>query len=92
MTVIDFCVGAALMNAMPHLVLGIWKGRMFSAFGFGNWQNKAYGMLCMCIALLLYNYKYGLAHLCNDGIFTGALSIGVIYILTGHFWYKRFNK
>ena len=43
---IDFIISATLMNAMPHLVLGTWKGRMFSAFGFGDKQNIAYGFLC----------------------------------------------
>jgi hypothetical protein len=33
---IDFLIGLTLMNAMPHFVLGVWKGRMLSAFGFGN--------------------------------------------------------
>ena len=39
MNFIDFLIGATLMNAMPHYVLGIWQGRMFSAFGFGNRQS-----------------------------------------------------
>lgn len=43
---IHFIISATLMNAMPHLVLGTWKGRMFSAFGFGDKQNIAYGFLC----------------------------------------------
>lgn len=73
------------MNAMPHLVLGIWKGRMFSAFGFGNKQNIAYGFLCLAISLCLYIYKYGLPNILDNGIFAGALAILVIYFLRGNF-------
>ncbi len=54
MNIIDIYIGAKLMNAMPHLVPGIWKGRMFSAFGFGNKQNIVYGLLCFAISPGLY--------------------------------------
>lgn len=92
MTIIDFIIGATLMNAMPHLVLGIWKGRMFSAFGFGDTQNIAYGLLCLFISVGLFIYKYGAIAVLNNGIYSGALAILLIYFVTGHFWYKLFNK
>lgn len=92
MTLIDFIIGATLMNAMPHLVLGIWKARIFSAFGFGDMKNIAYGLLCFGTSIGLFIYKYGVAAIPDNGIYTGALAILVIYILTGHFWYKLFNK
>ena len=92
MTIIDFLIGATLMNAMPHLVLGIWKARMFSAFGFGNMKNIAYGLLCFIISISLFVYQYGADKILDNGIYTGALAILIIYILTGQFWYKLFNK
>lgn len=92
MKAIDFVIGALLMNAMPHLVLGIWKGRMFSAFGFGNRQNIAYACVCLVAALGLFIYRYGIAGLTENGIFTGALSLLLIYFATGYFWYQLFNK
>ena len=69
---IDFIIGATLMNAMPHLVLGIWKGRMFSAFGFGDKQNIAYGFLCLTISVGLFIYKYGIDKILDNGIYSGA--------------------
>lgn len=92
MTIIDFIIGATLMNAMPHLVLGIWKGRMFSAFGFGNKQNIAYGFLCLAISVSLFAYKYGAAAILDNGLYSGALALLLIYFVSGQFWYKLFNK
>jgi hypothetical protein len=92
MDIIDFLIGATLMNAMPHLVLGIWKARMFSAFGFGDKQNIAYGLLCFIISIGLLIYKYGADKILGSGIYASTLAILVIYILTGQFWYKLFNK
>ena len=45
--IIDLSIGALLMHDMPHLVLGIWQGRMFSLFGFRNYCNIIYGGLCL---------------------------------------------
>lgn len=92
MNVIDFLIGATLMNAMPHLVLGIWKGRMLSAFGFGDKQNIAYGFLCLFLSLGLFIYKYGAAAILQNGIYSGALVLLLIYFVTGQFWYKLFSK
>ena len=80
------------LNAMPHLILGIWKGRMVSAFGFGNKQNIVCGLLCFAISIGLYIYKYGADHILDNGIYVGAVALLLIYILTGQFWYKLFKK
>ena len=92
MTIIDFFIGLTLMNAMPHFVLGTWHARMFSAFGFGDRQNIAYGLLNFAISVSLYLYQYGLDHLINNGIYVGALAVLFIYFLTGHFWRNLFYK
>jgi len=91
-TILDFIIGATLMNAMPHLVLGIWKGRMFSIFGFGNKQNIAYGSLCLIASISLYIYNHGLEKMLEDKIYCGALALLLIYFITGKFWYWLFNK
>jgi hypothetical protein len=92
MNFIDFLIGLFLMNAMPHLALGIWKGRMFSAFGFGNKQNIAYSFLCLLLSIILFVYKYGIRGIFENGIYAGALLLLLIYFITGNFWYKLFNK
>ena len=92
MTIIDFLIGLTLMNAMPHFVLGLWKARMFSAFGFGNTKNILYAVLNFLISLGLFIYKYGGQHLAENGIYAGALTILIIYFLTGWYWYSIFHK
>ena len=89
---IDFIIGLTLMNAMPHLVLGLWKARMISAFGFGHKQNIAYGILCLAISAGLFIYQYGLDKIFDNGIYLGAMSLLLIYLFTGRFWYRLFNK
>ncbi|RJP55801.1 MAG: hypothetical protein C4557_00855 [Anaerolineaceae bacterium] len=92
MTIIDFLIGMTLMNSMPHFVLGTWKGRMLSAFGFGDLQNILYGLLNLILSVGLFLYKYGMEKLLDNGIFTGALVLLVIYFLTGQYWYTIFHK
>jgi hypothetical protein len=92
MDTIDFLIGLTLMNAMPHFVLGTWKARMFSAFGFGDTKNILYGLLNFAISIGLFIYKYGVEQLLRNGIYSGALVILSIYFLTGWFWYLIFHK
>ncbi len=92
MTLIDFFIGLTLMNAMPHFVLGIWKGRAMSGFGFGNTQNILYGLFNFSISAGLYLYEYGTDKFFENGIYIGALAVLVTYLLTGQLQYKTFNK
>ena len=92
MDLIDFLIGMTLMNAMPHFVLGTWKARMFSAFGFGNTKNILYGVLNFLASFGLFVYKYGAEKITQNGIYAGALVLLLIYFLTGWFWYSIFHK
>jgi hypothetical protein len=90
MNVVDVLIGLTLMNAMPHFVLGVWHGRMLSAFGFGDRQNILYAFVNFAIALDLFVWRYGFAGLAHSGIFVGALAILLIYFLTGRMWHALF--
>ena len=92
MDIIDFIIGMTLMNGMPHFVLGIWKGRMFSIFGFGTVKNILYGLLNFAISLGLFIYRHGAEQLLKNGIYAGALVLLLIYFATAHFWYAIFHK
>jgi hypothetical protein len=92
MDILDFLIGMTLMNAMPHFVLGIWKARMLSLFGFGNTKNILYGALNFLASLSLFIYKYGAENIVQQGVYTGALMLLIIYFLTGWFWYAIFHK
>jgi hypothetical protein len=89
---IDFIIGLTLMNTIPHFVLGIWKGRMFSAFGFGNKQNILYGILNLVISISLFIYKYGLRGVLENSIYLGALFVIFSYFLVGKLCYKYFHE
>lgn len=91
MSLTDFFIGFFLMNAMPHFVLGIWKGRMLSAFGFSPTANVVYGLVNFSLASGLFVSSYGLSGLAQHGIFAGALTILLIYLLTAQFLYRRFT-
>lgn len=92
MNLIDFLIGLTLMNAMPHFILGVWKGRMFSAFGFGNTKNILYGLLNFAVSFGLFVSRYGIAQLAKNGIYAGTLVLLLIYFLTGRFWYLLFHQ
>ena len=42
---IDFIIGFALMNAMPHMLVGYGNIRFLGLFGYGNLPNIAYAAL-----------------------------------------------
>ena len=91
MDFIDFLIGLTLVNILPHFVLGIWKGRIFSAFGFGNWQNIAYGILSFVISISLFLYKYGITGLLENNMYLGGMFVVVSYFLIGNFLYKKWH-
>ncbi len=91
MTIIDFLIGFTLMNAMPHFLFGVLKIRFFSAFGFSPQGNIAYGFLNVAIALALFHGEYGFQSLPNHAIVIGACAMLLIYLVSGRFFYNRFQ-
>ncbi|MDI1356322.1 MAG: hypothetical protein PSX36_15505 [bacterium] len=92
MNIIDFIIGLTLINTIPHFVLGIWKGRMLSAFGFGNTANIVYGILNFAISISLFLYRYGIDGIKSNGIYAGALFVLVCYFVVGKLCYTYFHK
>ena len=92
MTIIDFTIGFLLMNAMPHFVLGKWSVRMLSGFGFGDSANMAWGVCNLLASLALFIYTYGVEALLTHGIYTGALTLLVIFWIASPLWKKLFTK
>lgn len=92
MYVIDFIIGLTLINTIPHFVLGIWKGRMFSGLGFGNTNNILYGVLNFVVSISLFIYTYGVEGLLENGIYLGALFVLISYFLVGKLCYTYFHK
>lgn len=92
MSIVDFFIGLTLINTLPHFVLGIWKGRMLSLFGFSNAANVLYGVLNFVISIGLFVYKYGINGLAENGIYVGALFVIVSYFVVGKLCYDWFHK
>ena len=89
---IDFLIGFFLMNAMPHMVFGFTHVRFLSAFGYTGKANTGYAAIQTVVSLGLFLWKYGFEGFTEHGIFTGALTILVIYWITGRFFYQRFKE
>ncbi len=88
----DILAGFFLMNAMPHFVLGIWRGRMLSLFGMRPAANIAYGLLNATASVTIMLSVHGLEGLLSRGIYVGALGVLLIYFATGRFWQRLFAK
>ncbi|SNR81989.1 hypothetical protein [Dokdonia pacifica] len=91
-SIIDFLIGLTLINTIPHFVLGIWKGRMFSGLGFGNTQNILYGVLNLVISICLFVYKYGFEGMIQNSMYLGALFVIFSYFIVGNICYTYFHK
>ncbi|MCH9683435.1 MAG: hypothetical protein K0V04_18505 [Deltaproteobacteria bacterium] len=91
MSIIDFLIGLTLMNAMPHFVLGIWKGRILSGFGTSPRGNLAYSMLNFSASIGLFWYEYGLAGLAHNGFYAGGLAILLAYFATAQLLYRHYH-
>jgi hypothetical protein len=92
MNIIDLLIGLTLMNAMPHYILGVWKGKMLSGFGTGNTKNIVWGLCNFGLSVGLFIYQYGFDGFVTHQMYTGALIVLVTFFFTSPFWYKYFNK
>ena len=89
-TLIDFLIGFFLMNAMPHMLFGLIGVRFISLFGFSAKGNIAYAFFNVTVALILFHIQYGLQEIFSNGIVIGALTLLLIYLITGRFFYNLF--
>lgn len=91
-TLTDLLIGITLMNAMPHYVLGVWKGKMLSGLGTGHTRNIIWGLANFALSILLFIYKYGIDGLRHNMIYLGACIVLVTFFCTSFFWYSYYNK
>jgi len=92
MSIADLLIGATLMNSMPHLVLGVWKGKMLSGFGTGNLQNILWGLTNFVCSITLFIYNYGFDGLIRNGIYLGGILVLVVFFSTSFFWRRYYAK
>ena len=89
---IDFIIGLTLMNALPHMLVGMGNIRFLGLFGYGNTQNIAYAALSTVVSCTLFTWKYGLEGWTENGIYLGAVAVLVAYWVTGKFLIRFFFK
>lgn len=92
MHVPDLLTGLLLMNAMPHYILGVWKGKMLSGFGTGNTKNIVWGLCNFAASIALFVYQHGWNGFVEHQMYTGALIVLVTFFFTAPFWYKYYNR
>lgn len=88
---IDFLIGVTTVNAIPHFVLGVWKGRILGGLGYGNKANIIYGLLNFILGISLFIYEYGLDAILKNGIFLGAITVVLSYFIFGRLLYRIWN-
>lgn len=88
----DFLAGFALMNAMPHLLFGLFRIRFLSAFGFSAAANLAYAFVNILIAAVVFAGTHGLAEFLHAGVLWGGIAMFVVYLLSGRYFYGLFNR
>lgn len=89
---LDFLVGFLLMNAMPHMLFGLFGIRFISLFGFSRIGNFCYALLNIIAGLWIFLFQHGLGKLADNGVIIGVLAILFIYMIIGKFFYNLFRK
>ncbi len=88
---VDFLVGFFMANAIAHLVLGLMKVRFFAGFGYGSRANIGYSICNIALAGAIASIGNEPAALLENAMFWGALTLYVIYAITGRTLYRRWR-
>ncbi len=92
LTIVDFLIGFFLMNAMPHMLMGILDVRFLSLFGFSARANVGYSAFNVLVAAILFHVEHGLDQLLDNGVAVGVLTMLAIYAVTGRFFVNLFDS
>ena len=88
----DFIIGATLMNAMPHMLVGYGNIRFLGLFGYGNLPNIAYAALSTVLSAGLFTWKYGIEGWTNNTLYFGGLFVLTAYWIFGKWMIRFFEK
>ena len=89
---LDFIIGATLMNALPHLLVGYGHIRFLSLFGYGNLPNIGYAALSTLVSTGLFSWKYGVEGWCTNMLYVGAITVLISYWIFGKIIIRFFEK
>lgn len=91
MNIIDFLIGALLVNAMPHLIFGLTKTHFLGLFGYSPKGNIAYAVLQFFVCCLLFYFNYSFSELFNNGYLIGGITVLCLYFIFGKFMIKFYG-
>ena len=92
MSIIDFFIGALLINAMPHLIFGLTKTHFLGLFGYSPKGNIIYATLQFIVCIFLYLFKYGGIELLENGFLMGSITVLSLYFIFGKLLVKFYGK
>ncbi|QCE42136.1 hypothetical protein E9099_12230 [Psychroserpens sp. NJDZ02] len=92
MNIINFFIGALLVNAMPHLIFGLTKTHFLGLFGYSPKGNIAYAILQLLTYCSLFCLKYGYQILLTNVFFIGGLTILCLYFIFGKVLVNFYGK
>lgn len=92
MNIIDFLIGALLVNAMPHLIFGLTKTHFLGLFGYSPKGNIFYAILQFTLCIFLYYFNYGYKEIVNNGYLIGGLTVLILYFIFGKFLVNFYEK
>jgi len=92
MNIVDFIIGALLVNAMPHLIFGLTKTHFLGLFGYSPKGNIMYAVLQFLLCCLLFCFNYGYNELLNNGYLIGGITVLCLYFIFGKFLVKFYGK
>jgi len=91
MQIIEFFIGALLVNAMPHLIFGLTKTHFLGLFGYSPKGNIGYAILQFIIALVLIFVNYSYTELFKNGYLIGGITVLFLYLVFGKFLVKFYG-
>ena len=92
MNLIEFIIGALIVNSLAHTIFGITKTRYLGLFGYSPKGNIAYGVLQLVIALILLFVNYSYEEILQNGFVLGGLFVLLLFLFFGKFSLKLFSK
>ena len=92
MSIIDFIIGALLVNAMPHLIFGLTKTHFLGLFGYSPKGNISYAILQCILCVFLYYFNYGFHEILNNGYLIGGFTVLILYFIFGKYLVDFYEK
>ncbi|HLP14541.1 MAG TPA: hypothetical protein VK177_21600 [Flavobacteriales bacterium] len=92
MNLVDFITGALLMNAMPHFIFGITGTKFLGLFGFSPKGNILYALVQFVACLVLFHANHDVRTILSNGIFTGGLTVLLLFFVFGKTILRFYNK